>query len=131
MYFNSRRKLEEEFAESVKKLDAHHIKQSVNSGGYFSETWAHLLHVSTEKKRLHVPATHYWRQFPDTRQMHTSVFKLNYAFKIHYFNKESSNGAECMLEGGRTFENVIIPQLNQLSVNKKKSISDLVTLKNR
>ena len=52
MYFNSRRKLEEEFAESVKKLDAHHIKQSVNSGGYFSETWAHLLHVSTEKKRL-------------------------------------------------------------------------------
>ena len=60
-----------------------------------------------------------------------SEVDLNHAFKIHNFNKESSNGAECMLEGGRTFENVIIPQLNQLSLNKKKSISDLVTLKNR
>ena len=47
-YFSQRKKLEEEFAENIRRLDAQYTKQSHNlSTSYCTDTWIRLLEQST------------------------------------------------------------------------------------
>ena len=48
-YFNQRKKIEDDYAEQIKKLDIHFLKILNNSGiSFFNDVWSKLLNQSTK-----------------------------------------------------------------------------------